>query len=170
MVGVTEDAGNDVFLVQEGVGPGKVIVFNRHALADGKAVAGDELFFHGALARGRGKAAFGQLGQRDLVRQRDDRDALFHVFELQQGADLVKALDGFHPRQGAENVQVLLIHQQGRGDLEVPEAVAVEVIRAPFFQGRSRIGDAEERRNSDHGNHHDRDERNQLFTDVPACV
>ena len=54
--------------------------------------------------------------------------------------------------------------------LKVPEPVARIVIRGTLPQGRSGVGDAKVRRNGDHGDHHDRDVRHDLFFYVAACV
>ena len=167
---MAENACDHIFLLQERINADKLVIGDAYMLPDAEAVAADKLFLHGAFADRRGQASLRQLGQGDLVRHADDRDALYAVFKQQVPADLIGALDRFDAGDGAQCLQILFIHQHRRDDLEVPEPVARIVIRGTLPQGRSGVGDAKVRRNGDHGDHHDRDVRHDLFFYVAACV
>ena len=167
---MAENACDHIFLLQERINADKLVIGDAYMLPDAEAVAADKLFLHGAFADCRGQASLRQLGQGDFVRHADDRDALYAVFKQQVPADLIGALDRFDAGDGAQRLQIRLIHQHRRDDLEVPEPVARIVIRGTLPQGRSGVGDAKVRRNGDHGDHHDRDVRHDLFFYVAACV
>ena len=167
---MAENACDHIFLLQERIDADKLIIGNAHMLPDAEAAAADQLFLHGAFADRRGQASLRQLGQGDLVRHADNRDAFNTVFKQQVPAELIGALDGFDAGDGAQRLQILFIHQHRRDDLKVPEAEARIVIRGTLPQGRSGVGDAKVRRNGDHGDHHDRDVRHDLFFYVAACV
>ncbi len=129
-----------------------------------------QLFFDGALPRRLGQAAGEQHRPCDLLRDVHDRDIRHASADAKLGAGLQDRLRRPDAGQGADGLQIFVIHQQGGVDLEVPEPAAVKEDVGVLLQGGCGIGNAEVCHRRQHADHHDRQKGDQLLPDVAAGI
>ena len=170
MVRMAENAGHCIGRYAKRLDPGNAAALDLDPITDAEARIPLQRMLNDALVRRLRQAALHKLGQGDRLRH-----CLYHDDGLRRRLEQLcpDCQDGFcalYPIKAAQNCKILLIQQERRRDLQIPEVICIIISRSGPPDSFAGIHEAEIGDQRNHPDHNDGDPGDDLLLHIAEGI